>query len=209
MSFDASWEASIEASSKPVPSPSPTDIVVRVYDGDAPAATPAPEPPETSANGSLSGGESKSKSRSSGRLSQSESLDEVKQRVTTVEEVNVGGIPAVDGNVRTWAQSVAENPMPVSYELEGLWEFMTEGQTRAFYLALQDIYGIDFQEADINDRLLKAFHFGASDGTGTPITSCKFFVSLPKPDEIFFCKLQSFLSAFGFPIHLTFVVFRR
>ena len=56
--------------------------------------------------------------------STTETLSKIQSKIQTQTEVTIGGTPPEDGNWRTWAASVRERPMPIKYELTGLWEYM-------------------------------------------------------------------------------------
>ena len=54
------------------------------------------------------------------------SFDQVKSKITTVNEINIGGTPPEDGNWKTWAATVAQNPMPILYELSSIADYMPD-----------------------------------------------------------------------------------
>jgi len=72
-------------------------------------------------------------STSSGTATSSltERVSKIQEKVVTVNEVNIGGRPPIDGNWKTWAETVRERPMPVVLEVQGLWEFMDDDMVRS------------------------------------------------------------------------------
>jgi hypothetical protein len=100
---------------------------------------------------------------------QSENAQKISEKKIVTSEVNIGGLPDVDW--RAWAASVKEKPMPISYELVGLWELMIgESRVDAFFDALLDIENIDLKTLDGNTAL-DAMHFGVASGSGEPLSS--------------------------------------
>lgn len=99
---------------------------------------------------------------------QAESVQKIRQKNVVTSEVNVGGLPNVDW--RSWAASVKEKPMPISYELAGIWELMDDSRTIAYLDALVDIYGLDLNPDNEKNDGLDGMHFGVVRGTGEPIS---------------------------------------
>ena len=100
----------------------------------------------------------------------SESVSRIASKNVRSSETTIGGLPNADW--REWASTVKERPMPISYEMVGLWELMTELQAEAYFAALQEIEGIDFSGSSGPTPLLDAMHFGVvRGGTGEPLSS--------------------------------------
>lgn len=98
---------------------------------------------------------------------QSESANTISQKTSRTTEVNIGGSPK--SNWREWAESVKDKPMPISYELVGLWNLMSGKKARAFFEAFKDIEGVDISPKEPKP-LLDAMHFGVSNGLGEPFS---------------------------------------
>ncbi|KAL3778773.1 hypothetical protein HJC23_002679 [Cyclotella cryptica] len=103
--------------------------------------------------------------------SQISSLKSIKEKVIEVTEVNIGGLPPVDGNWKTWAASVKERPMPVYYTRIGLWELMDVSRREPFFQAVEHLYGVNLTAVQVEDKYLEGFRFGVSDPTGTLIST--------------------------------------
>ena len=98
-------------------------------------------------------------------------LERVKSKVSTVNELNVGGNPPEDGNWKTWATSVRDRPMPISYELTGIWNMMAnETYVKAFQDAIIDLYNIDLRKRK-DSTIIDALRFGVTRGDGRAISS--------------------------------------
>ena len=116
------------------------------------------------------GGKTENNSTNSNSL-KNERMEEIKKKVERVDQVNVGGVPPVDGKWETWAASVVKRPMPIVYKLTGIWEMMdTEEQKDAFKDAIEYLYGIEIDPPKINTTYLKSFHFGVSGPDGTLVS---------------------------------------
>ena len=99
---------------------------------------------------------------------QSESASRISEKRSRTTEVNIGGLPK--SNWREWAESVKEKPMPIQYELVGLWNLMSDKKAEAFFEAFKDIENVDIKPRE-SDSLLDAMHFGVSNGLGEPLSS--------------------------------------
>lgn len=120
---------------------------------------------ETSIGGSTSNTETFSQEQ------KDSNLEKVKSKVTTVNELNVGGNPPEDGNWRTWATTVRDRPMPISYELTGIWNMMAnESDVQAFQDAVIDLYNIDLRKRK-DSTIIDALRFGVTRGDGRAISS--------------------------------------
>ncbi len=97
-------------------------------------------------------------------------VDKVRSKVSTVKELNVGGNPPEDGNWKSWATTVRDRPMPISYELKGMWTLMNETSQEAFKDAIVELYNIDLRERK-DDSIIKALRFGVYSGDGSAISS--------------------------------------
>ena len=116
------------------------------------------------------GGMTSEETTSSEESSES-NLNKVRSKVTTVKELNVGGNPPEDGNWKTWATTVRDRPMPISYELEGIWNLMAdEINMEAFKDAIIEIYNIDIR-ARKDSTIIDALRFGVARGDGKAISS--------------------------------------
>lgn len=99
------------------------------------------------------------------------STQKVRSKVTTVNELNVGGNPPEDGNWRSWATTVRDRPMPISYKLTGMWNLMADKQdVEAFSDAIVDIYNIDLRKKT-NSTIINQLRFGVARSDGTAISS--------------------------------------
>jgi len=100
-----------------------------------------------------------------------ENMKEITSKIARVDQINVGGVPPVDGKWETWAESVVKRPMPIVYKLTGIWEMMdTKEQKDAFKDAIEDIYRIVLDPPQIDTTYLKSFHFGVSGPDGTLVS---------------------------------------
>lgn len=97
-------------------------------------------------------------------------LEQVKTKVTTINELNIGGNPPEDGNWKTWATTVRDRPMPISYELAGIWTLMNSKQTKAFEEAVVALYNLDLR-AKKDGTIIDALRFGVTRGNGEAISS--------------------------------------
>lgn len=97
---------------------------------------------------------------------QAESASKIFEKNSRTTEVNIGGLPK--SNWREWAESVKAKPMPIQYELVGLWNLMNPIKAEAFFEAFKDIEGIDIIPRE-SKSLLDAMHFGVSNGFGEPL----------------------------------------
>ncbi len=96
-----------------VPSPSPdgADIQVEVFDKRGPP-TQAPAPtsnptPATSSPPIFGGAFGISVGKDFSQMSSSEAVSRVSNKVENVKEISFGGSPPIDGDWKTWAESVA------------------------------------------------------------------------------------------------------
>lgn len=100
---------------------------------------------------------------------ESEAASKIASKDITTSEVTIGGLPKKDW--REWAETVKAKPMPISYNLVGLWTLMTDAQGKAFYEAYIDIEDIDLKPLQNSNEILDAMHFGVSTGTGEPLST--------------------------------------
>jgi hypothetical protein len=120
---------------------------------------------------SLGGSAGFSTSNSRESMSLTERINSIQKKVKTVNEINIGGRPPVDGNWKTWAQTVRERPMPVVIETEGIWEHgMDEDQTKNFFDAIISRYGLDLSIGSTSE-VLQSMHFGLYRPTAVPLSS--------------------------------------
>jgi hypothetical protein len=88
-----------------------------------------------------------------------------------VNEINIGGRPTIDGNWKSWAETVRERPMPVRLQVKGIWEdYIDEDQTTAFVDAVLVKYGLDLS-GETESNVLQVMHFGIYKPDAVPITS--------------------------------------
>jgi hypothetical protein len=99
---------------------------------------------------------------------QAEAVQKIRQKNVVTSEVNIGGLPNVDW--RSWAATVKEKPMPISYEIAAIWELMDDSKAIAYLDALIHIYGLDLNPDNEKNVGLDAMHFGVVRGTGEPIS---------------------------------------
>ena len=133
-------------------------------------------PKVKSASASGGGGQSKSSFEESSSSSQydnfartkkqsKDALKISKKNVKTTE-INFGGLPNADW--REWASTVKDRPMPILYDLVGIWNLMEDDVAASWYNAFKYIEGIKESEllSEENNSVLSALHFGVSTGTG-------------------------------------------
>jgi hypothetical protein len=64
-----------------------------------------------------------SNTQSESETEQSDIENRIAERIQSIKEFNVGGLPAAGGDWKEWARSVKENPMPISYDVRHLLFF--------------------------------------------------------------------------------------
>ena len=129
-------------------------------------------------SGGVGQGDSNSQSNSNGNEyynfarneNQAQDAFNIASKDITTSEINIGGLPHEDW--REWAESAKEKPMPISYELVGIWTLMGK-KAEAFSDAYMDIEGLVLIPRTDN-TVLDATHFGVSTGYGEPMTNYKF-----------------------------------
>jgi hypothetical protein len=111
----------------------------------------------------------------------SKALNEIKNKVQTVNEVNVGGIPPESGNWKEWAATARERPMPILYKYDSIANLIT---TKGEELGLPKDLACQFDEAvkakyviqesivyQSQSPVMNAFNFGVATPTGKSIST--------------------------------------
>ena len=111
-----------------------------------------------------------SRDTSKSESSSSSSGAKIQSKITSIKELNVGGNPPEDGNWRAWASTVRDRPMPIAYELEGIWNLMNETSREAFRDAVVKLYDIDMRDPK-DDTIIQALRFGVYRGDGSSVSS--------------------------------------
>jgi len=101
---------------------------------------------------------------------QSEAAKQIASKDVSTSEINVGGLPYEDW--REWAASAKEKPMPISYELVGIWTLMGN-KAEAFLEAYMDIEGLVLIPKKDN-TVLDSVRFGVAKGSGEPLSTYTF-----------------------------------
>lgn len=158
--------------------PSGGPIKVDVYKHDNNTPTPAePKVKTVSGQGSYSRSEEKSSETEissdfdsfARNKSESESAFKISQRKTKKSSVTIGGNPNLDW--REWAASVKARPMPIKYDLVGIWHLMTSQQATAFVEAFLYIEGINLEINENYDFLSNGVRMTVSRGNGEAISN--------------------------------------
>lgn len=86
-----------------------------------------------------------------------------------ISEVNIGGDAKLDW--RDWAETLKDRPMPISYELVGIWNLMNDTLADSFYQAYKDIEDLNTrnERMDATD-FTSEMKFGVFNGNGEPLT---------------------------------------
>ena len=109
---------------------------------------------------------------------QSKAASKIASKQVRTTEVNIGGLKGIDR--KETATRTKEKPMPISYELVGLWNLMDGAHADAFYKAYIDIENIKIASTvKKSNRILNTMHFGVTSGSGEPLSS---YSSDPKID---------------------------
>lgn len=99
---------------------------------------------------------------------QAESAAKISTKKTFTSEITIGGSP--DADWRSWSKTVREKPMPVSYSLTPLIDFMTFEQGIAFNDALKSIYGQYIGPGSEADTYPLNMHMGVYRGDGESLS---------------------------------------
>ena len=99
---------------------------------------------------------------------ESEAASKIASKNIRITEVNIGGLPSADW--REWAASVKEKPMPISYDLVGLWNLMDNALAESFFEAYTDLEALEALYSN-SGPYLDAMHFGVSRGSGEPLST--------------------------------------
>lgn len=169
-----------------IPSGPPGPIKVYVYEeeeeekeeGEGETTPKGPKGPTTvSGQGSYSRSEEKSSETEissdfdsfARNKSESESAFKISQRKTKKSSVTIGGNPNLDW--REWAASVKERPMPIKYDLVGIWHLMNSQQATAFVQAFLYIEGINLEINKSYDFLSNSARMTVTRGNGEAISN--------------------------------------
>lgn len=100
---------------------------------------------------------------------QAENAEKIRSKQLFTSEITIGGSP--DADWRSWSQTIRDKPMPVSYSLTSLVDFMRYEQALAFDEAVNFIYAeyIVSEDATASDYPLN-MHVGVYLADGTPIS---------------------------------------
>jgi len=118
---------------------------------------------ESSTSSSSSAFDSFSRSKS-----ESEAASKIASKKIRITEVNIGGLPSTDW--REWAASVKQKPMPISYDLVGIWNLMDNALAESFFEAYMHMEALKTLRSD-SGPYLDAMHFGVSRGSGEPLST--------------------------------------
>ena len=100
--------------------------------------------------------------------SQSEAASKIASKKIRIIEVNIGGLPNTDW--REWAASVKQKPMPISYDLVGLWNLMDNALAESFFEAYMHMEALKALNTN-SGPYLDVMHFGVSRGSGEPLST--------------------------------------
>jgi len=99
------------------------------------------------------------------------SVNELKQKTQTVTEVNIGGTPPPGGDWRTWAATAKDRPMPITYQMSTLADFMNSTTAESFAKAIRCLYR--GRQRNLPD-FPSGVRFGLADPNGKPISTYSF-----------------------------------
>jgi len=110
-------------------------------------------------------------SMSKSEMEHEKRLEDIKTSTESVREVNIGGVPPVNGNWREWASSARDRPMPILYELTPLVEVLPENLHQPFQEAVMHLYISEPLPEESSVKIAGSLNFAVFNRYGEPITS--------------------------------------